>query len=357
MSPTKKYKISLARSFYIWILLFFIGILGYLNYQILKSFFASAGWATVIALVFYPVFNYIKKFLKYRGLSALVTIILVIILFLFPFVFLSYQIIIEAGEIIKNINISEIVNKITTNPLLAKILSKMSFITGGDVSSLENLIKNEIGNLMKEGALRVAHGFGDVVSLVINLVLTFFIAFFFLKDGEYFIKKIEEFLPFAEVDKISIRKQIKDIIYTTFYGGILIAMLQGTILGITFYFLDIPSATLWGFATSVASFIPVLGAFAVWGPVAVYLLANGLIMKGIILAIVGALVISSIDNVLKPVIIKGKVKLPLIFIFLSVLGGIKVFGLIGFIIGPLVFSLFVSFLEILKNFVGGVENV
>jgi len=357
MSPSKKYRVSLERSFYIWILLFFIGILGYLNFQILKSFFASLGWAIVIALVFHPLFDFVKKFLKYKGLSAFVTILLVMLLFLFPFVFISYQIILEAGELIKKVNLPELVTNITSNPLLAKILEKLSFVTAGDVSSMENLIKNEIGNLMKEGALRIAHGFGDVVSLFINLVLTFFIAFFFLKDGDTFVKKITEFLPFAEADKASIRNQIKNIIYTTFYGGILIAMLQGTILGITFYFLDIPSSTLWGFATAVASFIPVLGAFAVWGPASVYLLAKGFIIKGIVLALVGALVISSIDNVLKPVIIKGKVKLPLIFIFLSVLGGIKVFGLIGFIIGPLVFSLFVSFMEILKNFIGVGENV
>lgn len=357
MNPTKKYKISLPKSFYIGILLFFIGILGYLSYQILKPFFTSTAWAIVIVLVFYPVFNYIQKFLKYRGLSALVTTILVIILFLFPFVFLSYQIILEAGQLIKNIDIPELVNKIATNPLLVKILNKLSFIIGGDVSSLEALIKNEIGNLMKKGALTVAHGFGDVVSLVINLVLTFFIAFFFLKDGDYFVKKIEEFLPFTESEKISIKKRIKDIIYTTFHGGILIAMLQGMLLGLTFYFLDIPSATLWGFTASVASLIPFLGTFAVWGPATIYLLADGLITKGIILAVVGASIISSVDNVLRPFIIKGRVKLPLIFIFLSVLGGIKVFGLIGLIIGPLILSLFVCFLEILKNFIGGAENV
>jgi len=357
MSPSRKYRFSLERNFYMWILLLFIGILGYLNYQILKSFFASAGWAIVIALVFHPVFDFTQKFLKYKGLSALLTIVLVIILFLFPFVFISYQIILETGELINKINITELLNKITTNPILSKILEKLNFVTGGDLSVLQTLIKNEFGNLLKEGALKIAHGFGDVLTLTINLILTFFIAFFFLKDGDNFVRKISEFLPFADTDKISIINQIKNIIYTTFYGGILIAMLQGTILGITFYFLEIPSATLWGFATAVASFIPVLGAFAVWGPAAVYLLVNGYIIKGIILALVGALIISSIDNVLKPLIIKGRVNLPLIFIFLSVLGGIKVFGLIGFILGPLIFSLFVSFLEILKNFIGGGENV
>lgn len=357
MNPSNKYRISLERSFYIWILLLFIGVLGYLNYQIFKSFFASAGWAIVIALVFHPVFNYFKKFLKYRGFTALVTIVLVIILFLLPFVYISYQIILETGELIKGLNLPELINKIMSHPILSKILEKLGFITGGDIASLEIIIKNELGGLVKEGAIRIAHGFSDILSLFFNLVLTFFIAFFFLKDGDRFVKKIEEFLPFADVDKTYIRNQIRDIIYTTFYGGILIAILQGTILGVTFYFLDIPSSTLWGFVTAVSSFIPVLGTFAVWGPASVYLFTQGLIIKGLILALVGVFIISLIDNVLKPVIIKGKIKLPLIFIFLSVLGGIKIFGLIGFIIGPLVFSLFVSFLVILKNFIGGSENV
>lgn len=357
MSPTKKYRISLERNFYVWILLFFIGVLGYLNYQILKSFFAAGGWAIVISLVFHPIFDFAQKYLKYKGLSAFITIVLVVVLFLFPFVFISYQIILEVSELMRTINLPELISNIANNPTFSKIIDKLSFITGGDVSSLQNLIKEELSGIMKSTALRIAHGFGDVVSSGLNIVLTFFIAFFFLKDDDHFVRKIIEFLPFAEPDKVSIRNQIKNIIYTTFYGGILIAILQGTILGITFYFLQIPSATLWGFATAIASFIPVLGAFAVWGPASIYLLIKGYILKGVILILVGALVISSIDNVLKPIIIRGRVNLPLIFIFLSVLGGIKVFGLIGFIIGPLIFSLFVSFLEILKNFIGGGENV
>ncbi|MEN2985809.1 MAG: hypothetical protein ABDH16_04050, partial [Thermodesulfovibrionaceae bacterium] len=85
MSPSKKYKLSLERTFYIWILLFFIGVLGYLNYQILKSFFVSAGWAIVIAMVFYPVNEFLVKLLKYKGVAAAVTVILVILLFTLPF--------------------------------------------------------------------------------------------------------------------------------------------------------------------------------------------------------------------------------------------------------------------------------
>jgi predicted PurR-regulated permease PerM len=357
MSPSGNYKISFEKNFAIWILLLFIGVLIYLNYKILKPFFAAVGWAIIISLIFHPIFEFIQKYFKYKGLSAFITIVLVMVLFLFPFVFLSYQIILDVREFIIKVNPSELFEKITTNPTLVKILEKFSFITGKNLESLENLIKEELTMLLKTVAVKIAQGFGDVLGLLINLVLTFFIAFFFLKDGDYFIKKIVEFLPFTESDKLAIKNQIKNIIYTTFYGGVLIAILQGTILGFTFYFLQIPSATLWGFATAIASFIPVLGAFSVWGPASIYLFLNGYILKGVILVLIGALLISSIDNILKPIIIRGKVNLPLVFIFLSVLGGIKFFGLIGFIVGPIIFSLFVSFLEILKNFVGGRENV
>ncbi|MCS7203252.1 MAG: AI-2E family transporter [Thermodesulfovibrio sp.] len=357
MSPSKKYKLSLERTFYIWILLFFIGVLGYLNYQILKSFFVSAGWAIVIAMVFYPVHEFLVKLVKYKGVAAAVTVILVILLFTLPFFYISYQIAVEATEVAKRVDFKELITNITSHPILYKIIHKLISLTGGDVTEFESIITREISNLMKEGVLRVAHGVGSFISFAINVVLTFFIAFFFLKDGDIFVKKIAEFLPFSEADKIHIRNQIKNIIYTTFYGGVFVAMIQGSLLGLTFYFLNIPSATLWGFATAVASFIPLLGAFSVWGPFTVYLFVKGYILKGIILLLVGVLLISSIDNILKPLIIKGRVDLPLIFIFLSVLGGIKFFGIIGFIIGPLVFSLFVLFLEILKNYIGGTAHV
>lgn len=357
MSPSKKYRLSLERTFYIWILLFFIGILGYLNYHILKSFFVSVGWAIVIAMIFYPVYSFLTKIVKYKGIAAFLTVIMVILLFTLPFLYISYQIVMEAGEIAQRIDFKELITNITSHPILSKIIYKLVSITGGDVTELESAVNKEISNLMRQGALKVAHGVGNFISLLVNLALTFFIAFFFLKDGELFVKKISEFLPFSEADKINIRNQIKNIIYTTFYGGVFVAMIQGSVLGLTFYFLDIPSATLWGFATAVASFIPLLGAFSVWGPFAVYLFVKGYIVKGLTLTAVGVFAISSIDNILKPLIIKGRVNLPLIFIFLSVLGGIKVFGIIGFIIGPLVFSLFVLFLDILKNYIGGSANV
>jgi predicted PurR-regulated permease PerM len=110
---------------------------------------------------------------------------------------------------------------------------------------------------------------------------------------------------------------------------------------------------LWGFAISVASFIPLLGCFAVWGPAVVILFVQGAVWKAIALAIVGTFVISLIDNFIRPIIIGGRTKMPILVIFFSVIGGIKFFGLIGLIMGPLVVALFVSVIEIFRNLEGG----
>lgn len=132
------------------------------------------------------------------------------------------------------------------------------------------------------------------------------------------------------------------------YGGVTVAAAQGIIGGVLFGVLGIPSPVLWGLAMFIASFVPMVGTFIVWGPAAGYLFFQGLYLKGIILVLLSIFAISSIDNVIRPLIMKGKTKMPVIAIFFSILGGVKVFGFIGLIVGPLVFALFVSVFEILR---------
>lgn len=130
--------------------------------------------------------------------------------------------------------------------------------------------------------------------------------------------------------------------------GVTVAIAQAIMGGIAFSLLSVPSPVLWGFAMFIASFVPLLGTFAIWGPVAVYLFFKGMILNSIILAIVGVVAISSVDNIIRPLIIRGKMQMPTLAIFFSILGGIKVFGFIGFIMGPLVLALFISVIQMLQ---------
>ena len=139
------------------------------------------------------------------------------------------------------------------------------------------------------------------------------------------------------------------MIVSTVYGGVVIAIIQGILGGLAFYVIGIESPAVWGVAMSIMSFVPLLGTFAVWGPTAVYLVVEGSLMEGVGLFIFGVLVISMVDNILKPLIIGSRTKMHTLIILFSVLGGIKLFGMIGLIMGPLITAVFVSVFEIIQN--------
>jgi predicted PurR-regulated permease PerM len=172
--------------------------------------------------------------------------------------------------------------------------------------------------------------------------------FFFLEGGSEFVEGLGKYIPFSKRQRERLIKQTRDIIVSTIYGGVTVAIAQAIMGGIAFSLLGVPSPVLWGFAMFIASFVPLLGTFAIWGPVAVYLFFKGMILNSIILAIVGVVAISSVDNIIRPLIIRGKMQMPTLAIFFSILGGIKVFGFIGFIMGPLVLALFISVIQMLQ---------
>ncbi len=189
---------------------------------------------------------------------------------------------------------------------------------------------------------------GNVASALTDFILIILSIFFFLEGGPEFVKGIDKYIPFSKRQRERLIKQTRDIIVSTIYGGVIVSLAQAIMGGIAFSLLSVPSPVLWGFAMFIASFLPLLGTFIVWGPVAAYLFFKGMILKGIILVMIGIVVISSVDNILRPIIIRGKIQMPTLAIFFSILGGIKVFGFIGFIMGPLVLALFISVIQMLQ---------
>ncbi|MDI6802099.1 MAG: AI-2E family transporter [Thermodesulfovibrionales bacterium] len=341
--------------FYFIILTSLVIVLGYLSYQILKPFLSPIAWAIVLSVVFYPVYAFILRFAKWRSVASFITLCIIITIIIGPFSYLMVLLVselksisgyLEAGridevmEVLKHPNVKDIIDKITT-----------SFdITEAEFSKT---VTENISKLGKALIGRITTGMGNIVTVTLNFVFMNFAIFFLLRDGPAFLKKIRDYEPFSEEQKDRLATQVKDIIISTVYGGVVVAIVQGIIGGLAYYFLGIPSPVVWGLATSIASFIPLIGAFAVWGPATTYLFIQGAVLKGIILAIIGVFGISMIDNVLKPLIIGARTKMPILVIFFSVLGGIKLFGLIGLIMGPLVLAIFVSVVEIFRNIEGG----
>jgi len=201
---------------------------------------------------------------------------------------------------------------------------------------------------------RFSTGITNVFAVLLDFVFMLFTTFFFLMDGTAFLDKAQDYLPFNEAQKRRLTNQVKDMVISTVYGGVVIAIIQGLLGGVAFYMIGIEAPALWGVAMSVTSFVPVLGTFAIWGPTAGYLVFQGDYLHGVGLFLFGALVIGSVDNILKPLIIGSRTKMPTILILFSVLGGIRFFGMIGLVMGPLIIALFISVVELFKT-IEGVE--
>ncbi len=333
-------------------------LLGYLCYQIFKPFFSPIAWAVVLAIVFYPLWNIINRHIKNKSLASLAALFLILLVIIGPFSFISFMIAMELKDLPRYLEeggMQEIRGTIES-PYIKSITEKIMNTFNVTEAEIEKSILDNLSRFGKGLMDNFTKGIGNIVSVSINFVFMTFALFFILKDGGYFLKKFNDYLPFTEEQKDRLTSQTKDVIVSTIYGGVAVAIVQGSIGGLTFFLLGISSPALWGLAISVASFLPLIGAFGIWGPMTVYLFIRGDILQGIILALVGTFIISLIDNILKPIIIGGRTKMPVLLIFFSVLGGIQLFGLIGLIMGPLVVAIFISVIDIFRHVEEGGKN-
>jgi predicted PurR-regulated permease PerM len=332
-------------------------LLGYLTYQILQPFLVAIAWATVFTIVFYPVYVFLLRHLRYKSLASVVTLLILVVIILGPVTYLSFILVDEIGNFVNSFNKDTLqsLRDFFINSRPAELIQKLQTHFGIEGIGSSATITESVRSLGKTITSSLTVGITNVAAVLLNFIFMLFAVFFFLKDGAAFLLRLREYLPFSEEDKNRLISRVKDMVISTVYGGVLIAVIQGTLGGIAFAFLGIEAPVLWGCAMTVVSFLPLIGTFAVWGPASAYLFIEGDYGKGIILVLYGVLVISMVDNILRPIIISGRTKMPTLAVFFSVLGGIKLFGLIGFIMGPLVLALFVSIFEIFRHAQGG-EN-
>ncbi len=336
--------------FYFLIMTFITVVLGYLSYKIIDPYLSPIMWAIVLSIIFFPVYAFALKFVKRKAIAALITLAVILIILFGPFSYFSYLITRDVMSFVQNAesgsldSLAAFLKYPATNSIVRKILSLFQITE-------QEFQKSLIDNMTRMGqgfAGVLKTGVGNVLSGMINFVLMMLTTYFFLVDGPGFINKIATFVPFSGRQREKLFRQTKDIVISTMYGGVTVAAAQGIVGGIFFALLGIPSAVLWGLGMFVASFIPMIGTFIVWGPAAIYLFFQGHYIRGIMMIAVGIGIIGTVDNLLRPVIMKGRMKMPVIVIFFSILGGVQVFGFVGLIVGPLVFALFYSVFEIFR---------
>jgi predicted PurR-regulated permease PerM len=337
---------------------FFFGIfimLIYLFYKIIEPFILPIFWAGVVALLLYPLYEQLTKALKNRaGVSSMIMTILTILVIVLPLGLIIATLVVEMLDVYQGMKDQIAVAKIPSiverfrEHIPITFLQKLERRFGiGDIR-FEEAVLNSIGTLSTYLFNQVQNIAKNVSILIFNFAIMIFVLFFFFRDGRRLYEELKYLIPMTNEQKNRIFGRFYDMIYAVILGIIATAALQGLLAGLIFQVLGIAFPVLAGVLTFIFSLIPMFGAITVWLPTGAYLLFTGEVFKGIALLVLGGVLISSVDNILRPVVIGGRTKLHTLFLFLSIIGGIGAFGFSGIILGPILLATFVSFIEIYK---------
>lgn len=314
---------------------------------ILLPFFNAVFWAMVLAIVFLPLQERLRRHLgPRRNLAALLTLgacVLVVILPLALVISLLVHEATQAYEAIQSgrLNIDAWLRQgIAALPdSLARLLSRHGY---ADLDSLGD----KLARLATQGSRYItgqAVAIGqNTVSFLTSVLLMLYLLFFLLRDGTVIASRIRTALPLATMHKQRLLEKFTAVVRATLKGNFVVAGLQGALGGLIFALLGIQGAALWGAVMAFLSLLPAIGAALVWGPAALVFLLTGEMGKGVVLIVFGMGVIGLIDNLLRPLLVGKDTRMPDYVVLVSTLGGLALFGPSGFIIGPVIAALFLS---------------
>ncbi|MGO4997953.1 AI-2E family transporter [Oceanisphaera sp. W20_SRM_FM3] len=338
--------------------LFLLLLVSLLFVLLLKSFWGAIFWACAISIIFNPLQERLRKHLGDKpNRVALLTLFICVVIVVLPIFLIATTFVqeglalyqrIDKGEI----NPSEWLEQMRNAfPALPQWFDRLGIDLG---SVRESVAKGaaSAGKVMAEKAL----GAGQITfSFIINTALMLYLTFFLLRDGRKLTALMIKALPLGDARERKLFTKFAEVTRATLKGNIVVAIVQGTLGGLIFWALSLPSPLLWGVVMAFLSLIPAIGAGLVWLPVAIYLYATGDWGKASILAAFGAVVIGMSDNVLRPLLVGRDTKLPDYLVLFSTLGGISLMGINGFVIGPLVAALFLVVWDIFMREFNG-EN-
>lgn len=327
-----------------WALVVALVITLYLCWLMLKPFVGVISWAAVLVIIFYPVHKRILRATKSPALSALISCALVILVILVPVTLITIAVIGELSGAMQNLQAALNYVLDPNSRLLAWIGRYV------DLSKLQSdqYLLDQLSGMSGSIAGRTLGFLGGLISVIVQMFFVIFTMYYFFKDGERIQHAIRDLLPLENNQAEAIMARTREVIDASVYGVIAVSIIQGTLGGLAFWILGLPSAIIWGVAMTFLSMIPMLGAFVVWVPAAIYLALTGHWTKAIILVLWGTLVIGMIDNFLRPKLVGGRTRLHELLIFFSVLGGLAVFGVLGVVLGPVVLAIAVALRDVFQ---------
>jgi predicted PurR-regulated permease PerM len=327
---------------------FFIGLLLFVSaafIALLSGFFEPVFWAITVGVIFLPLQHYLERKLHQRtSLAAVITVILIFFTVLVPAMLIASAVVKEAADLYASIQRGDIDPGAALVWLqdLTPRLSDFATRIGVDVDKLpEKLSAAAVKGSQFVGTLALTAG-QNFARFMVMFFLMLYLLFFVLRDGDRLLEQIIHALPLGDDRERALFAKFAEMVRATIKGTLAVGLVQGFLGGVMFWSLGIDGAVFWGVVMVLLSVVPLIGASLVWIPAAIFLVVSGAYVKAAIMVVIGVLVIGLVDNILRPILVGRDTKMPDYLILLSTLGGLTMFGISGFVIGPVIASLFVA---------------
>jgi predicted PurR-regulated permease PerM len=320
-------------------------LIGWLAYRIVEPFLAEIGWALVLAICLDPIRMRLLPRLGPTRTALLLTLAVVVLLVI-PVVFVGTAFVTEGGPAVSYLGAQLqgeggaagwfhrgwewARQRATFLPAEEEVIAKIT----ASVGRVAEFVASQAGWLLK-----------GVANFFFALAITMAALFFLLRDASSFARALRRALPFGAEQNERLMTLTSSLVSASVTATIVVAAVQGVVGGVTFALLGVSGAVLWGVMMFLMAFLPLVGATLVWAPAAIWLALSGSLVKGIVLALVGVLVLGNVDNVFRPLLLAGKAQMNTLVLIISLMGGVSAFGFIGIVLGPLVAALVTALVE------------
>ena len=308
--------------------------------RLAAPFLPALAWAVALAVLCAPLQRWLETKLKYRGLAAAVTVLVTGLVLVALASFVGQRLVLQAAK-----GAELIEAKVMSNEWRKSLEARPNLTLLADTIeqqfNLPETIKTLTAWLSTTAAAIVK---GSVVQ-VIGFCLTFYLLFFLLRDRRAALQSLRALAPLTGPEMDRMLSRVNDTIFATIYGTMVVAAIQGCLGGLMFWWLGLSAPLLWGVVMAFLAVIPFLGAFIVWLPAALFLALNGEWGKALLLVLWGMLVVGTIDNLLRPILVGRRLKLHTVLTFMSVVGGLMLFGAAGLVLGPVALTVTTELLD------------
>lgn len=311
-------------------------------FWMIRAFVWPVFWAAILAVLFHGIHARLLAACRGRATpAALLSMLAVVIFVVLPFVLVAGAIARQGLLLYRGIASGEISVQGPVDMLERSLPAVSGFLAryGVDLAQLRVSVQELAASATQIVATR-ALGMGqDALTATLLFALMLYLLFYFFRDGAGIVARIVRVLPLGEERRTRLLLKFTQVVRATVKGNLIVAVAQGGLLALLFWIVGIDTALFWGVVTAVLSLLPAVGASFVWVPGAIIMLATGQVWQGLVV-LLGGLSITATENVLRPIVIGRDTKMPDYLILVSTLGGIMVFGLAGFVAGPVIAALF-----------------